>query len=407
MLKIFTPYRRAQLTYVLIDTLASIIIWLLFLLFRWLVYDGYIFSVDTVLIPAFKFTRALRRFPVGCLLVNYLLGYYLQPYTKTYAKDFLYTLLGSVIIAFSAFFIIIIDDHVESYQRYIVSLIVLFGIQFCVSYFFRLMLKLIGGKRHQKEREIVILENNQNESELYKKIAELYPKGVEIGIKASTFDVLSGAAKIRELNANPVVMVTDPKMSDWQISLKRNFDIVVSLLSLVLLSPLFLIIALRIKMDSPGPIIYCQERVGLYGKPFNILKFRTMYVDAEQDTPLLSSENDPRITKIGRILRPYRLDELPQFFNVLIGDMSIVGPRPERQYYIDKITEQAPYYCLIYSIRPGLTSWGPIKVGYADTIEKMVKRLQYDIAYMENMSLWLDAKILFKTVKVILDGKGQ
>lgn len=159
-------------------------------------------------------------------------------------------------------------------------------------------------------------------------------------------------------------------------------------------------------MDSPGPVFYKQERIGRFGKPFNILKFRTMYLNSEKGTPKLSSENDNRVTPLGKMLRKYRIDEIPQFWNILKGDMSLVGPRPERKFYIDQIVEQAPYYCLIYKIRPGLTSWGPIKIGYSDTIEKMIERLNYDIIYMDNMSLLNDLKILIYTIEIIFKGKG-
>ena len=168
-----------------------------------------------------------------------------------------------------------------------------------------------------------------------------------------------------------------------------------------------MVIALLIKYDSEGPIFYKQERIGLHGIPFWIIKFRTMYVNAEQGTPQLTQENDPRITRIGRMLRRYRLDELPQLWNILRGEMSIVGPRPERAYFIQQIMNVAPYYCLLYKIKPGLASWGPIRVGYTDTIEKMVERLNYDIVYMENMSIKLDIKILFYTINIILKGKGK
>ena len=195
-------------------------------------------------------------------------------------------------------------------------------------------------------------------------------------------------------------------MSDWETCVKRFFDITISFFSLLILSPLFIFLAICIKTDSKGTVFFSQERIGRFGKPFNILKFRTMYNNAENGTPQLSTADDKRVTKFGRFLRKYRLDELPQFWNVLKGEMSIVGPRPERDFYIRKIMEIAPYYCLLYKVRPGLTSWGPIRIGYSDTIEKMVERLNYDIIYIENMSLKTDLKILLFTFEVILKGKG-
>jgi lipopolysaccharide/colanic/teichoic acid biosynthesis glycosyltransferase len=176
---------------------------------------------------------------------------------------------------------------------------------------------------------------------------------------------------------------------------------------LVLLLPVYVVVALVVWFTSEGPIFYKQERVGLHGIPFNIIKFRTMYVHAEQAIPQLSEDNDPRVTRVGKWLRKYRIDELPQFWNVLCGEMSIVGPRPERRYFINQIEEKAPYYCMIYKIRPGLTSWGPIKVGYTDTLEKMVRRLNFDIVYIENMSIQLDIEIMFYTIGVIFNGKGK
>jgi exopolysaccharide biosynthesis polyprenyl glycosylphosphotransferase len=187
---------------------------------------------------------------------------------------------------------------------------------------------------------------------------------------------------------------------------KWLFDKVVSLLALVVLIPLFLYLAARIRRDLAGPILFCQERIGRQGRPFMIYKFRTMVTCAEDDGPQLSMKNDPRITPFGAFMRKYRLDELHQFWNVLKGDMSLVGPRPERRYFIDRILERAPYYFLIHNVRPGITSLGMVKYGYAVNVDQMIERLQHDIVYYNRMSLWLDVKILFLTVKTVVAGRG-
>jgi lipopolysaccharide/colanic/teichoic acid biosynthesis glycosyltransferase len=166
-------------------------------------------------------------------------------------------------------------------------------------------------------------------------------------------------------------------------------------------------LAIGVKCSSKGPIFYLQERIGYQGKPFKIIKFRSMYTDAEKNGPMLSSEEDPRITKFGRFMRRSRLDETPQFFNVLKGDMSLVGPRPERQYYIDKIVEKAPYYRLLLGVKPGITSWGQVKFGYAENVDEMVERMRFDLLYLENMSIQMDIKILIYTVLIILKNEGK
>jgi lipopolysaccharide/colanic/teichoic acid biosynthesis glycosyltransferase len=196
-------------------------------------------------------------------------------------------------------------------------------------------------------------------------------------------------------------------MPYWQKSLKRIMDVGASLLFLVLFSPIYLLLVAMVKMGSKGPAFYKQERIGLNGKPFYIHKFRTMYVDAERHGPALSSREDPRITPIGKYLRRYRIDELPQFWNVLKGEMSLVGPRPERQFFIDRIIEVAPHYKHLLKVRPGITSWGQIKFGYAENVEQMVERMKFDILYVENMSLAMDFKILFYTILIILEGRGK
>ena len=422
-----TPHRRQQLIYLIADIISAEMVWLCFLWFRWLVYDGKVFGVDTVLIPSFSFYPPLIAYPVVCICVYYLSGYYLRPFRRRLSAEFFKTLISAVIIGLIFFFIIIIDDQVESYQRYVVSLMVLIGLQFVLSYFPRLCITLVTrsrrsplrvytirslaeAKRMQRgtvDEVIVDLPKTHSERTLYEIINILYPLDIAISVVPRVYDMLTGAARIGEIEGQPLVRITDHKMSDSALCIKRAFDIVASLLAMIFLSPIYLLLSVLVAVTSHGPVIYCQERIGLHGKPFRILKFRTMYLNSEPDTPLLSRDNDPRITPVGHFMRKYRLDELPQMWNIFLGDMSIVGPRPERGYFIDQIVKEAPYYCLLYKIRPGLTSWGPIKVGYTDTIEKMVDRLNYDIMYMENMSIQLDLKILFFTIRVICDGKGK
>ena len=201
-------------------------------------------------------------------------------------------------------------------------------------------------------------------------------------------------------------MVITDGMNVFERAIKRVFDFVCSFLGLLFLSPVFLIVYIMLRIQNEGSVIFCQERIGYKGKPFNIYKFRTMRVDSEHDgEPLLATKGDERLTKIGRILREHHLDELPQLFNVFKGDMSFVGPRPERQYFIDKIRKENPDYDYIFLMRPGLTSMATIHNGYTDTMEKMLIRLEMDLDYLKNRSLWLDAKLIFTTVFYIVNGK--
>lgn len=232
-------------------------------------------------------------------------------------------------------------------------------------------------------------------------------KSLTLKIIPQTQDFLMGTVKISSVIYEPLISITPEYLPVWQKYIKRGCDILVSFIALLLLLPLYLFLAIKVKRSSKGPIFYRQERIGYLGKPFNIIKFRSMYQDAEQSGPMLSSKKDARITPFGKWMRQYRLDETPQFFNVLIGDMSLVGPRPERQYYIDKITERAPYYKLLLGIKPGITSWGQVKFGYAENVDEMIERLRWDLLYIENMSIQMDIKILIYTVMIVLKKEGK
>ncbi len=230
---------------------------------------------------------------------------------------------------------------------------------------------------------------------------------VIIKITPNLRDIIYGSVKNNSIFHSPLIIINTRPMEPWQYTVKRLIDIILSLLALVVLSPVFLVTAIIVKATSPGPVFYAQERVGYRGRPFKMHKFRSMYIDAEKAGPALSKDDDPRITPFGRIMRKYRLDEIPQFYNVLRGTMSIVGPRPERQYFIDLIVDRAPEYLLLQKVKPGITSWGQVKYGYAENVDEMVERLRYDLLYLENMSLATDIKILLYTVIIIIQGRGK
>ena len=260
---------------------------------------------------------------------------------------------------------------------------------------------------HNVEEVIIAVEDYEQD-----KIAEILRSlntcgDLIIKITPDARDLIIGSVRQESIFHSPFIVINNRLMAEWQYSVKRIADIAISLLAMVLLSPVYLATALAVKLTSPGPVFYAQERIGYHGRPFRMHKFRSMYVDAEQSGPALSKDNDPRITPFGRFMRKVRLDEIPQFWNVLRGTMSIVGPRPERQFYIDQIVRRAPEYLLLQRVKPGITSWGQVKYGYASTVDEMIERLRYDLLYLDNMSITTDLKIMVYTIKIIVQGRGK
>lgn len=256
------------------------------------------------------------------------------------------------------------------------------------------------------EEVIIALESSEHDR-LKRILAKLETHDLKIKILPDAYDILAGTVSMSNIFGALLIDVNPDPMPVWQKTLKRAIDITASLIALILLAPLFLVLALLVKFSSPGSIFFLQERIGKNGKVFRIIKYRTMVVDAEKGGPQLSSSNDPRITRIGRFMRKTRLDEFPQFVNVLKGEMSLVGPRPERQFYIDQISEIEPQYLELTKVRPGITSWGQVKYGYAENVDQMLDRMKFDLLYLKNRSLSLDFKIMLYTVLIILKGSGK
>lgn len=456
--------------YILSDFISASVAWLLFNILRYEVFaidEGADSLLDYLQYPGVLGGQVV--IPLFWLVLYYFSGYYNKPFGKSRLTELFSTFITVLIGTVFVFFALLLDDILRSIDIYYKLFFGMFGLQFFITYIPRLLItqsgmrkiknrewamKVLiigaGGKavriahdlyrlgydicgfvsedertpvkadRNQvlgtvedipvlmeKENvdEIVLAVESKNNKALLGILYSLYRYKRPIKVLADRFNMLS-KIQLRTIRGIPLVDVTDNNFSPAEQNIKLFLDKVCSVVALLLLSPLFAYIAWRVKKDSPGPVFFRQERIGYLGQPFWMYKFRTMYVNAEENGPSLSSEDDLRVTPFGRIMRKYRLDELPQFWNVLKGDMSLVGPRPERKYFIDEIVKTAPYYYLLHNVRPGITSLGMVKYGYAASVDKMVERMEYDILYYENMSLTLDLTILIYTVKTVITGKG-
>ena len=456
--------------YILSDFISASVAWLLFTILRYEVFaidEGADSLLDYLQYPGVLGGQVV--IPLFWLVLYYFSGYYNKPFGKSRLTELFSTFITVLIGTVFVFFALLLDDIPRSIDIYYKLFFGMFGLQFFITYIPRLLItqsgmrkiknrewamKVLiigaGGKavriahdlyrlgydicgfvsedertpvkadRNQvlgtvedipvlmeKENvdEIVLAVESKNNKALLGILYSLYRYKRPIKVLADRFNMLS-KIQLQTIRGIPLVDVTDNNFSPAEQNIKLFLDKVCSVVALLLLSPLFAYIAWRVKKDSPGPVFFRQERIGYLGQPFWMYKFRTMYVNAEENGPSLSSEDDLRVTPFGRIMRKYRLDELPQFWNVLKGDMSLVGPRPERKYFIDEIVKTAPYYYLLHNVRPGITSLGMVKYGYAASVDKMVERMEYDILYYENMSLTLDLTILIYTVKTVITGKG-
>ena len=259
-------------------------------------------------------------------------------------------------------------------------------------------------KEHQIEEVIIALDTTERVA-INNIVNILSDSNVVIKAVPDIQDILVGHVKMESIFGTPLIQITHELMPVWQKNVKRILDVFMSVFALLINIPVVLFLVVGVKLSSKGPVIFRQERVGRFGKPFTLLKFRSMYPDAEKNGPELTSKDDDRLTPFGKFMRKWKLDEIPNFWNVVKGEMSLVGPRPERKHFVDQIASIAPHYVRLHKVKPGITSWGQVKYGYAENVDEMVVRLKYDLLYMESMSLFVDFQIMISTILILLRGR--
>ncbi len=460
-----------RLAYILGDSVSTIVAFFIFNILRYHIEGlEAIFGAFTTYLSEPNTLLSALSVLCFALFIYWLSGYYNEPYAKSRFVDFTSSLSSSLVLSVATFFLVVSNDTLPDTSYYLWLFLRLFALLFVGLYAIRSLITyrlLVQNVKPEFRRKILLLSEGNHGAEmaewlkkhdglkliteeklskelledktaikdfgesLKEKVAEqeveeviiatqnlhfallspllyyLYPLRVPIKLSPLYLGMTEVKMRLHSVHGKPLINLSEGNMSQSSTNIKWLFDRVTAFLGLIILSPLLLFLAWRVKKSSEGSVFYRQERIGYLGQPFTIYKFRSMYREAEAGGPQLSQDNDPRITPFGRWIRRYRLDELPQLWNVLKGDMSLVGPRPERAYYINQIAQDVPQFFLLHNVRPGITSWAMVRYGYASTLVEMKERLSYDWLYYENMSLRLDIIILFYTIQTILKGSGK